>query len=247
MLDRSMRLLSREGNLIDLGNTSNIGKGKNILGSVQTITGSDVAVPSKIMPISLEMMNLSAVNADFFSNEFMMEGDIEYNIQTGSPFNATMQAAHGSSAISHAGQTHPGTQMVAAQISKSAQNGDTDAMTLDLDPPELGRVKVRLEFGDDKSVRAHLTIEKPETYMMLQRDANSLEKALQDAGLDTTGDTLNFEMASDDFFEQDSKHSGQHTKQGNDHTSFDELEILETQMTMLVDPDTGHIRYNIMA
>ncbi len=53
-----------------------------------------------------------------------------------------------------------------------------------LDPPELGRVHVRLEIGADRSVQAMLTAEKPEALNELQRHARELERALSEAGLD---------------------------------------------------------------
>lgn len=52
-----------------------------------------------------------------------------------------------------------------------------------LDPPELGRVDVRLDLGDDGSVKAHLTVDKVETLALLQRDARTLERAFEQAGL----------------------------------------------------------------
>ena len=90
-----------------------------------------------------------------------------FDIQTGMPLNSSMQAAAMVTSSTQAGQPHAATQMVAAQISKAAQSGDTKQITLRLDPPDLGRVEVRLEFGEERTVKAHLIVEKPETYLML--------------------------------------------------------------------------------
>src|SRR5690606_23241412 len=87
------------------------------------------------------------------------------------------QAAAMTSGSTHAGQPHPATQLVAATMTKAGKEGIADTMTLQLDPPELGTVNIRLEFGKDKSVKAHLTVEKAETYLMLQRDGLALERA----------------------------------------------------------------------
>jgi flagellar hook-length control protein FliK len=172
-----------------------------------------------------------------------------FDIQTGTPFSQAAQAAHFvSTANSVAGQQHPATKMVSAQIAKSANNGETRAITLQLDPPELGRVEIRLEFGREKSVKAHLVVEKPETLLMLQRDASALEKTLQDSGLSTNGDSLSYEMATEDH----AFHSGkdnQNTgsgKTGTDLESNQEDEIY-TEMTWDVDPETGHVHYSILA
>ncbi|ODT51493.1 MAG: hypothetical protein ABS59_09930 [Methylobacterium sp. SCN 67-24] len=52
-----------------------------------------------------------------------------------------------------------------------------------LDPAELGRVDVRLEISDDGSVSAKLTVDRVETLQLLQRDARTLERAFEQAGL----------------------------------------------------------------
>jgi flagellar hook-length control protein FliK len=52
-----------------------------------------------------------------------------------------------------------------------------------LDPAELGRVDVKLEIGDDKSVTARVVVDRVETLHLLQRDARTLERAFEQAGL----------------------------------------------------------------
>jgi flagellar hook-length control protein FliK len=52
-----------------------------------------------------------------------------------------------------------------------------------LDPAELGRVDVRLDISEDGSVKAHLSVDKVETLSLLQRDARTLERAFEQAGL----------------------------------------------------------------
>jgi flagellar hook-length control protein FliK len=52
-----------------------------------------------------------------------------------------------------------------------------------LDPAELGRVDVKLEIGDDKSVNARVVVERVETLHLLQREAKTLERAFEQAGL----------------------------------------------------------------
>lgn len=146
-----------------------------------------------------------------------------------------------------ASQPHPATQMVAASISKSALNGDTN-LSLRLDPPDLGRVDVRMTFGKDKTVKALVTAEKPETYLMLQRDAQVLERALQEAGLDADGG-LSFELAEHGFdFDGHNQRGGGHDSGGTGAgADGEEIEIIESTMTWFVDPETGHTRYDIWA
>lgn len=52
-----------------------------------------------------------------------------------------------------------------------------------LDPAELGRVDVRLEIDDAGIVTAKLTVDRVETLHLLQRDARTLERAFEQAGL----------------------------------------------------------------
>ncbi len=173
-----------------------------------------------------------------------------FDVQTGAPFTQTMMAVHTATMTQSAGQTHPGTAMVAAQITKAAQSGEARNITLQLDPPELGRVEVRMEFGGDNKIKAHMIIEKPETYLMLQRDVAALDRALQDAGFDTGSDSLNYQMAEDDYGfgdRKNSQNSDSGTNSASDNMEETEEEIIETTMNWNVDPDTGHVHYNIYA
>ncbi|EDP65586.1 Flagellar hook-length control protein [alpha proteobacterium BAL199] len=89
----------------------------------------------------------------------------------------------------------PGTAVgqVAVKLVSSAADGG-GRMTVRLNPEELGKVDVKLEFGRDGMVRAMISAERPETLDMLQRDARALEKALQEAGLKTDQNSLEFDL-----------------------------------------------------
>jgi flagellar hook-length control protein FliK len=63
-----------------------------------------------------------------------------------------------------------------------------------LDPPELGRVDVRLTVDDAGRAQAALAVEKPQTLALLQKDSPQLERALKDAGLDLSQNGLNFSL-----------------------------------------------------
>jgi flagellar hook-length control protein FliK len=52
-----------------------------------------------------------------------------------------------------------------------------------LDPAELGRIDVSLEISEKGEVSAKLTVDRVETLHMLQRDARTLERAFEQAGL----------------------------------------------------------------
>ncbi len=138
-------------------------------------------------------------------------------------------------------------QVIAASIFRSAQGGEARTMTLQLDPPELGRVAIKMEMDRNRAMKTVLTIEKPETHSLLQRDAHMLERALQNAGIDTSGgESLSFELAGEGFsFDQG---GGQNDGQGGSapRSGTENASVIETRMDWYVDPDTGIQRYDIV-
>ncbi|MGP1256268.1 MAG: flagellar hook-length control protein FliK [Kiloniellales bacterium] len=87
----------------------------------------------------------------------------------------------------------PAVDQVAVRIQKAAAAGQ-DRIQIKLNPAELGRVDVKLDFQADGGVRAVVSVERPETFDLLQRDARSLERALHDAGFKGGQTDLSFEM-----------------------------------------------------
>jgi flagellar hook-length control protein FliK len=63
-----------------------------------------------------------------------------------------------------------------------------------LDPPELGRIDIKLDMQNDLSVKATLVVDNEKTLETLQRDSRVLERALNDAGLKTDSNSLNFSL-----------------------------------------------------
>lgn len=82
---------------------------------------------------------------------------------------------------------------LAAHITRQAYNGN-NRFQIRLDPPELGRVDVRLDVSRDGVVNTHLTVERSETLDLLQRDARALERALTNSGLDTKQGSISFSL-----------------------------------------------------
>jgi len=90
------------------------------------------------------------------------------------------------------GFTSP-TQAIALSIAQKAQNG-VQKFEIRLNPPELGRVEVRLEFGKDGQMATHLIVERPETLELLNKDARQLERALNQAGINIDNKDLSFSL-----------------------------------------------------
>jgi flagellar hook-length control protein FliK len=63
-----------------------------------------------------------------------------------------------------------------------------------LDPPELGRIDVHLNVDRHGNVASRLVVERSETLDLLRRDAPTLERALESAGLKTSGQGLEFSL-----------------------------------------------------
>jgi chemotaxis protein MotD len=82
---------------------------------------------------------------------------------------------------------------LAVQIAASARAGNS-RFEIRLDPAELGRIDVRLDVDRHGNVTSHLTVEKPETLAMLRQDAPQLQRSLEDAGLKTGQNGLQFSL-----------------------------------------------------
>jgi flagellar hook-length control protein FliK len=95
---------------------------------------------------------------------------------------------------------------VAVEIAAQARAGNT-RFEIRLDPPELGRIDVRLDVDRHGHVTSRLLVDRPETLDMLRRDAASLERALQDAGLKTSDNALNFSLRDQSGGQQGHPHA----------------------------------------
>ena len=69
-------------------------------------------------------------------------------------------------------------------------------VTMRLDPPELGRVQVRIDRPTDAPARVEITVEKAETLTLLLRDQTQLQRALDQAGVPAEGRSVTFHVAS---------------------------------------------------
>lgn len=81
-----------------------------------------------------------------------------------------------------------------------------------LDPAELGRVDVSLEISDKGDVSAKLTVDRVETLQLLQRDARTLERAFEQAGLKPTEGGV--EMSLRDPADQSGSRQGRQDEEG---------------------------------
>jgi flagellar hook-length control protein FliK len=147
-----------------------------------------------------------------------------------------------------AGSAHPATQMVASAMVKAAAAGESKSFTIRLDPPELGKIQIDMDFKNKDSLKTHLVVDKPETYMMLQRDAHVLERALTNLGMNLAGGSLSFEL-SHGGTQSGGNGSGNNGHRGgkNGLGAVEDTETTETTMNWYVDEQTGRTRYSLLA
>jgi len=82
---------------------------------------------------------------------------------------------------------------VAVEIVGRALDGKNH-FEIRLDPPELGRIEVRLDVDRDGNTTTRLIADRSDTLNLLRSDSSGLERALQDAGLKTADNSLQFSL-----------------------------------------------------
>jgi flagellar hook-length control protein FliK len=88
-------------------------------------------------------------------------------------------------------------EQIQVHVQQGIQQGDSDAIQIELHPLELGSIKVSLEVAADNATQVIVTADRQETLDMLQRDAKGLAKALAEAGLQADASNLQFNMSGD--------------------------------------------------
>jgi chemotaxis protein MotD len=117
---------------------------------------------------------------------------------------ADMASAAGNSRAALTMQTAVPVSGIAVEIAAQARAGN-HRFDIRLDPAELGRIDVRLDIDADGNVRSRLVIERADTYDLLRRDAATLERALQQAGLKTPDNGLEFTLRDQSTAQRDAR------------------------------------------
>lgn len=151
--------------------------------------GADAAGAGKADDIRITVTTLAADNAPPASQVPSPPADLR---------SATAQANATSAPVQTPVPTTPPTTMtmLPIEIGLRAMDG-LQRFEIRLDPDELGRIDVRLDIAGDGGIKAHLTVDRVETLALLQRDARTLERAFEQAGLDTGNGGLQFSLGSD--------------------------------------------------
>jgi hypothetical protein len=102
---------------------------------------------------------------------------------------------------------------VILQMNRGVKGGN-DQMSVQLQPADMGKITVKLDFGSDGQVRGTVTADNPKTLDILQKDSRSLERALQDAGLRADSGSLQFNLSGQN------NQAGQMANQGTKNTTL---------------------------
>jgi len=105
---------------------------------------------------------------------------------------------------------------IGVQITRAAKSG-IDRISIDLKPETLGRIEVRLDLGQDGRVSALILADSKDTLEMLRADARALQQNLQDAGLKTDGQSLQFDLR------------GEHGRPHRDNTQLPHINLSDVE------------------
>ncbi|MCF6343542.1 MAG: flagellar hook-length control protein FliK [Devosiaceae bacterium] len=117
---------------------------------------------------------------------------------------------------------------IAYEFASNVKAGNS-RFQIQLNPPEMGRIDVRMEIDKSGALNARLTVERVETLDLLQRDARALERALSQAGLDSSKTNLEFSLKDNPFAKNDNGFD-------DGHESFDEAQAeneIETDIDII--------------
>ncbi|MCC3862224.1 flagellar hook-length control protein FliK [Pseudemcibacter aquimaris] len=112
-------------------------------------------------------------------------------------------------------------EQITVAINKNVVKG-LNNFSIRLHPAELGQVDIKLEFAADGKMQASMMVENERTLSMLQRDQASLEKALQDAGINLSNKNLSFSLMKQNQ-QNNARHFANMTQSSNDEMGMDEF------------------------
>jgi flagellar hook-length control protein FliK len=94
------------------------------------------------------------------------------------------------------GVNTPASQIAPALVGVLTSTDGAQSVTVRLQPPELGRVEIRVDQTAAGAARVEITAEKPETLQLLQRDEPHLQQVLDQAGVSSGGRSFSFQVAA---------------------------------------------------
>ena len=87
------------------------------------------------------------------------------------------------------------TKQLNLNMTRAVKAGEQE-FSMRMDPPELGRVSVKLRFGQNGLVKSQIMAERPETLELLQREIRGLERAVEAGGHKSEQGGISFSLDS---------------------------------------------------
>ena len=87
------------------------------------------------------------------------------------------------------------TKQLNLNLTRAVKAGEQE-FSMRMDPPELGRVSVKLRFDQNGLVRSQIMAERPETLELLQREVRGLERAIEAGGHKSEQGGISFSLDS---------------------------------------------------
>ena len=164
--------------------------------------------------------------------------------ESGQGFITTAPAATADSPLVY----QPPVDQVSVIMQRAAAAGETSAMTIALNPADLGRVEISLKFGKNGSVQANVMADKAGTLDLLKNDQSSLHQALENAGLSPDSASLSFNLRDDQAQQGQSQNfDGQNSQStGNQNDAESDNQLVSSAIHYAVQA-TGDGHVNLFA
>ena len=124
----------------------------------------------------------------------------------GAGLEPSFTAAVSSHATEPAGQTRPAgdpgssSASLVSQVAPAAialtRGAQSERLTIQLHPAELGHLEIRIDRPKDAAARVEILVERPETLSLLVRDQQQLQHALNQAGVPAEGRSVTLQIAA---------------------------------------------------
>lgn len=124
-------------------------------------------------------------------------GDSAAAVQVAQPAQAQPAASAAANPITVSAHSHLAPHLAAAEqvhvAITSMKKEDITSITMQLEPADLGRVEIKMDTIDGRT-NLSFVVDKPETLDALSRDARSLERQLQEAGIRADAGSMQFNL-----------------------------------------------------
>lgn len=180
----------------------------------QTETSQAIQPVAEIQANTVDSTFIDGTQPDMFMGGAPVGSSLLTGLSPSSP-----SAPLSSGILHYANARVPVPEQVQVAVKQAAKEG-MDRILIQLQPEELGRIDVRLDMHVDGRAHIVFTVDKADTFEQLQRDARFLEKALQDAGVQTDAGSMEFNLRQQSQPEMGGFGDGQQHAHSGGHDAF---------------------------